>query len=358
VSGVFTINAGTPSGTPAIPVSFQGPGDGQRAFLSSDAAVEVTVGSGALGNIIQVIALAGPLSKQYVLSVQWLGATVTGVTTTAPFIPPYVPTYASTQPYATPAEFNNYPTGVNAMEIVPGATQQILTDTLAQLLIQASSEADGICNQVLACTTEVEYGSRRVDARGFLFIPTRQFPIVEVDDVTVGTPGQLASLPDLSPGATPSRNIFRIPYSGATDGGRVDVQITYLAGYANALLGVAVAAGATSMILTSVLGIQPGMSLRVYDPGSYENVTVSAIYGNMVTLVSPLVNAHALGVGVSAMPAAIREAVILLTAAKIKAKASESTVLTSLQGGVTEKPDSEPEQFEAAMDLLVPYVSV
>jgi hypothetical protein len=269
-----------------------------------------------------------------------------------------VPTYAATQPYATAAEFNNYPTGVNSYEIIPGASQQVLADTLAQLLIQASSEADGICNQVLACTTEVEFGRRRVDASGFLWVPTNQFPIVEVDALSAGVPGQMSLFSDLSQGAFPSRNTFRIPYNGATDSGWVDTQITYLAGYANGLLASPVSAGASSLVLTSVLGVQPGIGLRIYDPGSSETVTVASVAGSTITLAAPLAFNHAVGTGVSAMPAAIREAVILLTAVKIKARASESTELSSLSGGVSEKPDTQPEQFEAAMDLLAPFVRV
>lgn len=276
----------------------------------------------------------------------------------APLIAPYVPTYAATQPYATAVEFNNYPTGVNSFEIVPGASQQIMADTLDQLLIEASSEADGICNQVLACTTEVEFGRRRVDSEGFLWVPTNQFPIVEVDALSVGLPGQMAPYLDLSGGAFPHRNVLRIPYTGTTDNQWVDVQITYLAGYPNAVTTTTSTLGATALTLSGVLGVQPGMVLRVYDPGASENVTVASVTGSTITLTAPLTAAHGTGVGVSALPAAIREAVLLLTAVKIKAKASQATTMQNLSGSIQSKPDVAPEQFSAAMDLLTPYVRV
>lgn len=279
------------------------------------------------------------------------------------FVAPYVPTYAATQPYATAAEFNAYPTGVNAMEIVPGASQAVLSDTLAQLLIEASSEADGICNQVLACTTEVEYGRRRVNAAGNLNIPTNQFPIVEVDAVTAGPTGGTPMILDPSKGWLENRNVFAIPYAGLTDSGygsgSVMAQITYLAGYANALTMATASQGATALVVNSVLGMQPGMTLRVYDPGVSENVTVASVSGQTVTLTGPLANAHQVGVGVSALPAAIREAVILLTAVKIKAKASQATVFPGIPSGQPAgHADPSGEQFEAAMDLLNPYIRV
>lgn len=279
-----------------------------------------------------------------------------------PIVAPYVPTYAQTQPYATAAEFNNYPTGVNSMEIVPGASPAVLADTLAQLLIEASSEADGICNQVLACTTEVEYARRRVDSSGNLWVPTNQFPIVEVDALSVGVPGQMSAYSDLSGGDFPSRNVFRIPYNGVTEDGYgsgwVSAQITYIAGYANALTTSATLAGGTTLVVNSVLGVQPGIALRVYDAGASENVTVVSVSGQTLTLAAPLAYAHGAGVGVSALPAAIREAVVLLTAAKVKAKASQATVIPSVNGGtVTGKADTESAQYMAAVRLLNPYVS-
>lgn len=277
-----------------------------------------------------------------------------------PLVAPYVPTYAATEPYATAAEFEAHPTGVNVRDLVPGGTAELIADAEAQLLVEASSEADGYCNQVLACTTEIEYGRHRVDSYGFLQIPVAQFPIVQVNSLSAGTTGNLSAYTDLSGGTFLGRNILRIPYRGATSAGWVDTQIEYLAGYANTALAAPIAPGATTLTVNDTLGIVPGLAMRIVDPGATETVTVASVTGSVVTLTSATTGRHAAGVAVSALPAVIREATILLAAVKVKSKSAQALTIPSVSGGVARTaPDTTADnQHAAALQLLHRFVRV
>jgi hypothetical protein len=109
--------------------------------------------------------------------------------------------------------------------------------------------------------------------------------------------------------------------------------------------------GATSFVVADPAGIIAGQQLRIYDSASTENVTVSDSYvlgSTTVTLASPMVYAHTAGAGVSGLPAAIKQACILLASAFLKTRGDTSLVLS-----VTNMPDQSTPGVNAGVNSLV-----
>lgn len=284
------------------------------------------------------------------------------MTDPTPAVAPYVPTYASTEPYVTKAEFNAYPTGINASQLVPGGNAQLNSDTLDQILLNASGMADGICQQTLACTLEVQTGLYRVQ-KGRLLIPSSQVPLVQVNAVSAGSSSNQQPLQSFDGATFPSPNIFSVPYAGWTDGGEVAATMTYIAGYPNTLLAAAAAQGASTILVNDTLGMQVGLQLRIADPGKTENITITAIdpLTGTLTLAKPLAAAHDLGTSCSALPAAIKQAVILLACVLIKIRATQAIVLQSIAGNLNQRDIADPtagQAYKQAELLLNPFVRV
>lgn len=294
----------------------------------------------------------------------------------APAVSPYVPFYAESVPYITVAEFMAAPTGCDTSALVPGGSEKQNQSTLQTLIASASGYADSLCYQVLAATTDVAVGEYRIFRDGTIRVPVQYTPLIEVTNVALGwRAGALQALTDLS-GLWISRKTVRIPVAGlaytqigagspaaCAAGGSLFAQVTYVNGYANTTLAVDAAAGASSVTVQSPLGIFAGMPLTIYDDANSttELVTVAPTYvsgSTSVPLVSPLTGAHAAGTAVSAMPRAIKQAVIALTAHLIKTRGAESLSLSSPSGGPSGIDKTEPgesEEYELAVDLLHPY---
>lgn len=297
----------------------------------------------------------------------------------------YSSTYTSHTPYLTPAEYTAAPTGVDINDLVPGGTTQQQTAALVDVIGRASSWADQICHQVLACTQETEVKELTTDRWGSWRVAPTQWPAVDLlaatwqpagstwtSTLTVSTAiieKQRITIPGT--GLLGSSSVGPLQFGAGGFQNRGWLTFTYLAGYPNTTLASAATAAATTITVTSALGIYgqqaglqvtTGTNLTIYDGASTEQVQVTAVNGSVLTLVAPLVNAHATGVSVSAFPAAIKQAVISLTSALIKTRGSEAMVMQSL----TEGPKSlagigEPgaiEDVEVAVDLLDPFRSL
>ncbi|MGN6607968.1 MAG: hypothetical protein ACTHMS_13275 [Jatrophihabitans sp.] len=291
-----------------------------------------------------------------------------------PVISPYVPFYASTQPYITVAEFLAQPTGVDVSQLIPGANAAANAAALATQIRKASSYADSLCYQVLAATLDMQSGEYRVWRDGTIRVPLDNSPVVEISNVAVGyRAGQLSALTDLS-GVWLDKKIARIPVAGtsipyASGGGataasgRVFAQVQYVNGYANTILAADAAQGDQSVTVSSALGVFPGMPLGVYDDNAAtsEQIVVASTYtqgSTTVPLATPLQFAHASGTSVSALPQAIKLAVTALTSHLIKTRGAESIALSGVSGGPAEVEKTEPgatEEYEMAVDLLHPF---
>lgn len=257
--------------------------------------------------------------------------------TTTPVLAPNIATYAVRAPYITPSEFREAGTGADYKQLVPGrASVQEQDAALARVIARASSWADTYCNKVLAATADITAGVVPVQNDGSLAVPLPNTPVIAVTAVSIGMTGASVSpMSDLS-GVWIDGNIVRIANWGdatCTPGARSDrrfVAVTYVNGWANAVLTAAAAAGATSITVDNPLGIYPGMVLTVDDGGASEQAVVSATYvagAKTVTLAAALTYDHAIGVGASMFPQFIKQAVILYTASLIRTRGSSAIVM-------------------------------
>lgn len=294
---------------------------------------------------------------------------------TTPAISPYVPYYAETQPYITVAEFLAAPTGVDSSQLIPGGSALQNQAALTTLIASASNYADSLCYQVLAATSDIQVGEYRLFSDGTIRVPLAYTPIIEVTGVRMGWQSNaLTTLTDLS-AIWFDRKTIRIPVAAMTQlplvppvtvasgWGRMFAQVTYVNGYANTTLAGNVPAGATAITVTSALGVLPGMPLTVIDDteAATEHVTVAAGYtpgSTTVPLAAALVNAHTGGVAVSALPRAIKQAVICLTAHLVKTRGAESLAMGTVSGGpagIEKELPGASQEYEQAVDLLHPF---
>ena len=279
------------------------------------------------------------------------------------------------EPYLTSAEYRQAPTGVDVSGLVKGDQAASLAE-LANVIARASSWADTMCGQVLAATPDVEGGRLSVTRDGILRIHPRQNPVVDVTGIAYGsTPAQMTPLTDLSNVWVEPASIIvpltqigtafygSLGFTSVVPGTDVYVQWSYIAGWPNTTLTGAVTAGDTTLTIKTPTGILPGTGLTIYDGAQTETVTVASTYTPMtspVTLTSGALWSHpVLGTSVSALPPAVKEAVILLTSALIKTRGSSAMVLQSVRGELS-RADSkgesgEIEEIDLADELLAPY---
>lgn len=281
---------------------------------------------------------------------------------TQPIVAPYVPSYAVFNPYITAEEFLQSATGVDSSNLVRGASREANAAALANLIGRASNYADGLCHQVLCATADVQSGRYRVQGSGVIRVAFDCSPLVEVTSASFGArPGQLQALTDLS-GVWIDRKVADIPLTGYGCGsGDVFAQVGYVAGYANTTLKTATAAGGTILTVASPLGIFPGLAMELYDSEKSEAVTVASTYvqgATAVPLTSALAFAHDPGTAVSAMPPAIKFAVVKLTTWMIKTRGAAALTLDSISGGrpKAQKMDAGGgEDYDDALDALTPF---
>lgn len=273
---------------------------------------------------------------------------------------PIVSTYSSRIPYLTPLEYTSSPTGVDTGNLVPTGTTQQNADALAQTIARASNWVDIECRKVLAATLDTQAGRYRVRPDGTIRVPLDNTPILQITQVQAGaTPSTMGAVTDLS-NVWIDRKVVTIPVFGIPVdilSSKLYATVQYVNGYANTTLDATAPANATTLNLTSTLGIVPGQQLTIYDPGSTETVTVATVTATTVTLTGPTVSAHLANVAVSALPPAIKQATVLLTSALIKTRGDDAIVLQETGNG-TEHQTMDPtgsEDVTLAFELLAPY---
>jgi hypothetical protein len=294
-------------------------------------------------------------------------------------IPPTVATYATNAPYITVQEFLDAPTGVDTAQLIPNGGSLANSQTLRNLISRASAWADSLCNQKLGATLDTQAGQYRVRSDGTLRVPLDFTPIIAVSQIQTGwspsTLGVLTATQNVWIGA----NVVTVPVSAAS-AAALDYRasgllpdsmyctIQYVNGWADDTLTAAAAIGATSVTVSSALGFMPGQTLTLYGTNGGEAVTVDPSFVPTVTpgatsvpLSAPLVNAYNAGDTLTAMPQAIKQAVIALTCVLIKTRGAEGMVMQSIhnQPSVTTKmEDDANDDFMVAADLLAPFKRV
>lgn len=257
-----------------------------------------------------------------------------------------------TVPYLTVAEYKSAPTDVDVTSLVPLGTQQQQDDSLAEVILQASSAMDAHVHYTLGATLDTETARVRVRPDGYARVPVRGIPVQEIVSFQVGlVPSQLVALPATSGGNIwIEDNVIMVPVIAATSspppptifqpGDRLFCQWTYVNGYANTLLSQSANIGDTSLHLQSPLGIYPGTTLVIYDSGRSETVQVASSYVSSngagpvtVPLTSGLLFPHlTVGISVSNLPANAKKAAVLVTTAFIKTRGATGIVLSSIDG--------------------------
>lgn len=281
-----------------------------------------------------------------------------------------------TTPYLTVAEFKAAPTDVDLSALVPGGTQQQQDDALTALIAQASSWMDGFVHYTLGATIDTETRPGvRVRADGYVRVPTRAVPILEVVSFSVGIiPSQSMSIVSAAD-AWIDDNVIHMPVAVSTalparmaiagPGDKVFCEWTYVNGYPNTALAATANALDTSIKVASALGIYPGTTLTIYDSGESERVQVAATYTSTtapgvttIPLVSGLQFAHkAVGLSVSALPPNVKLAAVRATAATIQLRGSGGLVLDAVAGTPRVATDSPAGQdLTLAKALLTRYV--
>ena len=284
-----------------------------------------------------------------------------------------------TIPYLTLEEYKSAPTAIDLDNLVFSTQDPEAQDAeLRNVIARASSWADTYCNQVLGATTETEQQRSRVSTDGSIRFHPRFSPIVALTNFQYGYPTNMASLGDCSiawiedqeiiiPNAQLGTWTSQGPLSfGSYNGGpgnQMFLRYTYVAGYTNTLLADPALVGDTSIEVKDGTGITAGQILSLYDGLNTENVTVASTYvfgSTTVPLTSPLVFDHLVDVSVSALPPAIKEAVILITTAFLKVRGDSSMtmgVVTSANQTI-QASDRYGSELTLAATLLNSYARI
>lgn len=268
--------------------------------------------------------------------------------------------------YLTVAELLAAPLGLSLKSTVPapfstgpaGVTGAQTYEELTNVVIRASTMADSYCQQVLGTTTDTEEKRTDgflagIDQHGYLWVHTDYWPVISVSSFQYGYPQlggttwTVAALADLILERTRIVYPTALPRRGTPP---LRVQYTYLNGWPTTTLTGAVTAGATSLPVADATGLVAGGKLTVSDLGNTEVVTVAAGWtaatgAQSVTLAAGTAFAHTpiarpatapaqpYDVGVSALPADIKEAVLLIVKELIDVRGSTALVM-GRAGGV------------------------
>ena len=278
------------------------------------------------------------------------------------------------KPYITLDTFKQAPTALDYTNLVVGGNQSAQDAELSNAITRASSFIDQYCNQVIAATQDTEQLRTRVRPNGTIVIHPKYHPIVAVTAFSYGyVPNQMTAMTDVSTAWIEDQQ-FVFPYAqvATTTSGPLSfsypasnrqimyAQYSYVNGYAITTTSTSLSAGSTSLTVVDPTGLLPGTTFTLFDGELTERVTVASTYtfgSTTVPLVSPLLNAHLAGISASALPAAIQEACILVTASYLKVRGDSALTMgmgnrvgasvgfSSLQG-----PD-----MDHAKELLKPF---
>jgi len=277
-------------------------------------------------------------------------------------------------PYLTLAEYKQAPTAVDVDDLVGGGSSAVNDQELANVIARASSWIDSYCGQVLAATEDTESFRARVSRDGFLRLHVRYSPVIEVVSASYGSnPTLMNTLDPTTAWIENMAIVFPLQGMAASFLGQIQFSrvwsplaeqfctVTYVNGYANTLLTASVSVGATSLSVSDTTGFIPNQKFMIYDGSSTELVKVASTYvpvqgAGTVSLASAVVNAHASGVSVSALPPAVKQAAIYMTSVILKARGNATLVMGTLTPSqFMETNPSASSDLGSAMELLKPY---
>lgn len=266
--------------------------------------------------------------------------------------------------YATSQELLNHPTGLDLQDLVAGGSVVVSANELGIIMQMASSWVEQIVYQPLYAKSRTETVRIKPDPYGTLTVRLQRYPIASV------TSAQWRQYPQ-NPWITINLSYVDIYatlgegrkyVAGDTDYGvykgwglpPLTVQTTYVHGYPNGVLTAASSVGATTLTVDDATGFVVGTEATIYDAqGGVESVTVSAISGNDLTVAATLY-AHAVGVRVSALPAAVSTACIYLAGYLVKERRAGGSIM--MAGKMEPQNVAQAEDVQLARSMLNPFV--
>jgi hypothetical protein len=243
-------------------------------------------------------------------------------------------------PYVSAAAFRAHPTYLDTDGLIPGNPDpDVQTAELTNLLLQASTWADDVCDQPLGAHLYTQTGRVRADRAGMLRIHADHKPVRTVASFSYGaSPTSLTTVDSpqvwveddanlvitLGGASTAWSGSLQVGF-GASPGAEVFARLGIVAGYVATQLDANALAGATSITVADPTGIEAGGRYRIWEPGVEETVTVSPLWQpptpstmpatTTVLLTDPLTHDHTAGHDLSNMTADLRLAVIKYTIA-------------------------------------------
>ena len=281
-----------------------------------------------------------------------------------------------TKPYLTLQEYKNAPTALDYGNLVQGGNQAAQDAELSNAILRASSHIDQYCHQIIGATVDVEQQRTRVRPDGSVIFHPKYFPVVALTALNIGyNPTAMVAVQDPSQAWLEEQQVI-YPYAnanlnwssqgplgfgfGASAGNTCYVNYSYVNGYANTTLGVNALAGATTLTLSDGTGIVAGEEVTIFDGANTETITIDSTYtfdSNVVPLVNPTLYAHSAGVSVSAIPAAIKQACILITSAYLKIRGDASLVMavSTTPGQQLSGSQKVGSDSQTAYEILEPF---
>lgn len=292
-------------------------------------------------------------------------------------------------PYISVDMFKNHRRrGVSVDNLVPRGRPDEQDAALAEIIESASVWVDNLILQILAATQDTVLERVNVDRRGYANIHPRYRPVIALVQFAIGSaPNTMQTFADLTGvGVQPTTiAVPTTPWALTTSAGplqfgavsapmdRAWVQYTYQNGFPVTTLTAPAAQGATSISVADTTGIVAGQTyLTIYDlqrRARFLAGTVStAASGGVGTgpgtvqcnpLPYALPNSGNYPTMVSALPADVVEAVVLVTRAIIKETGggNVSAASRSAAGTASSKDPLAGDDYAEAEAILHPYLA-
>jgi hypothetical protein len=293
--------------------------------------------------------------------------------------------------YLTVNEYKRAPSGVDFsnLDYFAGTSDTAAQDAeLANVIARASAWIDNYCQlpDGLAASVNTETREAYITRDGYLRIQPYNVPIIQLQSLkwkvyptSEWTSVDLSNVqvysryfetmmwfpyfngPALTIGSAYAYPVSApyLPYLTPTDSARIEdlkltVQYSYINGFPNTTLISSASAGSTSIDVEDTVGIMAGTVLTIYDGGQTEKITIQSVNGNTLTLQKPLLFNHADGIAVSAIPADVKQACILVTNYFLKERGVNSITMEGAQNPNMQKYD-DVRDLEIAKEMLRKY---
>ena len=291
---------------------------------------------------------------------------------TTPVITNTTPYYQDDE-YLTLAEYKNAPTAIDYDNLVVGGTQAQQDAELLTVIGRASSWINTHLNQSLIARTVIEQNRTRMTPQGNLIIRPEITPLIALNSLSYGaSPTNLTVVNDLTPTWFESDKFIypiaqtSLSYSSQgplafgfppSSGSQIYTNYSYTCGYVNTLGSGT--AGSKNVTVANAIGILPGQIINFYDGQYSERLQVASNYtygSTTVVLTTNLAYNHT-SAAFSGMPAAVKEAAILVVTDFLKVRGDNSLTMA-----VTTRPSSGPSvqdvigsDLALAKELLRPF---